>query len=109
MHESPVRSWGLKELARACGMSRMTFVSRFREAAGVPPPTYRSDWRIRVAEQALREAATPIAKIAQRLGYASESVFSNAFKRVTGRSPKTFRRSDQPRPFVAARSSGRRS
>jgi AraC-like DNA-binding protein len=51
---------------------------------------------MRLAEKALRETATPMASIAQRLGYASESAFSNAFKRVTGRSPKTFRRSDQP-------------
>jgi AraC-like DNA-binding protein len=29
--------------------------------------------------------------IAQNLGYASESAFSNAFRRVTGQSPKAYR------------------
>jgi AraC-like DNA-binding protein len=96
MHGAPDRPWGLEELARACGMSRTTFASHFRETAGVPPLTYLTDWRMRLAEQVLRETTTPIASIARRLGYASESAFSNAFKRVTGRSPKTCRRSDQP-------------
>jgi AraC-like DNA-binding protein len=95
MHRSPDRPWSLEELARACGMSRTTFASHFREIAGVPPLTYLTEWRMRLAEQALRETATPMASIAQRLGYASESAFSNAFKRVTGRSPRTCRRSDQ--------------
>jgi len=96
MHGSPDHSWGLEDLARACGMSRTTFAGHFKEAAGVPPLTYLTDWRMHLAEQALRETAAPMANIAQRLGYASESAFSNAFKRVTGKSPKNCRRPDLP-------------
>jgi AraC-like DNA-binding protein len=51
--------------------------------------TYLTDWRMRLAERTLREEATPVAVIAQSLRYSSESAFSNAFKRVTGRPPKT--------------------
>jgi AraC-like DNA-binding protein len=93
MHGSPDRTWGLEDLAGACNMSRTTFASHFRDAAGVPPLTYLTEWRMRLAEQALRETTTPMASIARRLGYASESAFSNAFKRVTGKSPKTCRQS----------------
>jgi AraC-like DNA-binding protein len=43
---------------------------------------------MRLAERALRQNGAPIAKLAESLGYASESAFSHAFKRVTGRAPK---------------------
>jgi len=91
MHDDPSRSWHLEELAKACAMSRTTFAARFRTASGVAPLTYLTHWRMRLAERALRAEATPVAAIARSLGYASESAFSNAFKRVTGHSPRACR------------------
>ncbi|WP_376753159.1 helix-turn-helix domain-containing protein [Kluyvera ascorbata] len=44
-----------------------------------------------LAEQALSEASEQVAEVAQTLGYASVSAFSNAFKRETGLSPKAWR------------------
>ncbi len=84
MHGDPARSWHLEELASACAMSRTTFAVRFKDIAGVAPLSYLADWRMRLAERALREEDTPVAVLARSLGYASESAFSNAFKRVTG-------------------------
>ncbi len=46
---------------------------------------------MRLAERALRDGSTPVALIAELIGYASESAFSNAFKRSTGHSPKSYR------------------
>ena len=91
MHGAPGRVWHLEELAEACAMSRTTFASRFKTAAGVAPLTYLTEWRMRLAQRALREENAPIATLAQSLGYTSESAFSNAFKRVTGTSPNTYR------------------
>ncbi|WP_431103925.1 AraC family transcriptional regulator [Roseateles noduli] len=93
MHGDPARSWHLEELASACAMSRTTFAVRFKDIAGVAPLSYLADWRMRLAERALREEDTPVAVLARSLGYASESAFSNAFKRVTGKSPTTWRNS----------------
>lgn len=91
MHGEPARSWHLEELASACAMSRTTFAIHFRTVAGVAPLTYLTEWRMHLAERALREEATPVAIIARSLGYMSESAFSNAFKRVTGKSPRACR------------------
>ncbi|WP_224372295.1 AraC family transcriptional regulator [Hyalangium versicolor] len=95
MHGDPARAWHLEELARACAMSRTTFAFHFRKVAGVPPLTYLTEWRMRLAERALREETAPVALVGRSLGYTSESAFSNAFKRVTGHSPRTFRRTTQ--------------
>ncbi|TBC17816.1 AraC family transcriptional regulator [Rhizobium ruizarguesonis] len=92
MHEDPARAWHLEDLAAACAMSRTTFADRFRTVAGVAPLAYLTQWRMRLAEQALRdEAGKSVALIARSVGYTSESAFSNAFKRVAGKSPKSYR------------------
>lgn len=56
MHGEPARNWRLEELADACAMSRTTFALRFRTTAGVPALTYLAEWRMRLAERALRMA-----------------------------------------------------
>lgn len=91
MHAEPGRVWGLDQLARACAMSRTTFAAHFRAIAGVPPMTYLTEWRMRLAERALRDEDAPISDLARSLGYRSESAFSNAFKRCVGVSPNNFR------------------
>ena len=91
MHGDPGRDWHLDELAKASAMSRTSFAFHFRTIAGVAPLTYLTEWRMRLAERALREETTPVAVVARSLGYTSESAFSNAFKRVTGNSPKAYR------------------
>ena len=91
MHSNPGRSWHLEELAKAALMSRTTFVVRFKTVAGVPPLTYLLNWRMRLAERALRAEDVPMSTLALSLGYASESAFSNAFKRAIGIAPKRYR------------------
>jgi AraC-like DNA-binding protein len=46
---------------------------------------------MRLVERVLREEDTTIAEIARSLGYTSESAFSNAFERVSGKSPRAYR------------------
>jgi AraC-like DNA-binding protein len=91
MHSDPARAWHLEELASACAMSRTSFAFHFRTTAGVAPLTYLTEWRMHLAERALRDEKTPIASIARSLGYGSESAFSNAFKRIKGCSPTRYR------------------
>jgi AraC-like DNA-binding protein len=91
MHGEPARAWQLDELATASAMSRTTFASRFKAAAGVPPLTYLLNWRMRIAGQMLRDGNAGIAAVAQSVGYTSESAFSNAFKRVMGTAPRRYR------------------
>ncbi len=92
MHGSPGDNWTLSDLAKACAMSRTAFVGHFKATVGKTPLSYLTDWRMHLAEKALRTNTVAVSTIGQSLGYASESAFSNAFKRVTGRSPMAVRR-----------------
>ncbi|WP_201315147.1 AraC family transcriptional regulator [Dyella sp. EPa41] len=91
MHGAPARAWQLEQLAKACAMSRTTFAFHFRTITGVAPLTYLAQWRMRLAERALRESTQSIGLIGQSVGYASESAFTHAFKRARGQSPRAFR------------------
>lgn len=91
MHAEPARAWSLDALASACALSRTTFAARFKAVAATTPLNYLTEWRMRLAQRALRDGEKSVADLAQSLGYSSESAFSNAFKRCGGLSPKNFR------------------
>jgi len=92
MQDDPARRWSLNELARAAAMSRTAFATHFKATAGVPPLTYLTAWRMRLAERRLGAGGDSVAAIARAVGYESEAAFSTAFKRVMGRSPRRGRR-----------------
>ena len=71
-------------------MSRSGFALRFRELVGMAPLAYLTQWRMELARTQLRRADTPVAVLAARFGYASESAFGNAFKRRFGHAPKRY-------------------
>lgn len=93
MHDDPRRDIGLDELAKLAGMSRTRFAVHFKAVVGVAPLAYLTEWRMHLAQRALRKQDTSIAELAASVGYTSESAFSNAFKRVTGVAPRNYRRS----------------
>ena len=92
MHREPGRAWRLGELAKAAAMSRTSFAVEFKAIAGIAPLTYLAEWRMRLAQQRLRDQDAAVSEIATALGYTSESAFSHAFKRVVGSSPRDYRR-----------------
>lgn len=90
MHSDPAHSWRLDELARAAAMSRTGFATHFKAVAGESPLAYLARWRMHLAERALRRGEASVGDLARTLGYASESAFSHAFKRIVGQSPKHY-------------------
>ncbi|PZW39269.1 AraC family transcriptional regulator [Humitalea rosea] len=89
MHGEVAHRWTVEALASAVGMSRSAFALRFKNSVGVPPLEYLLRWRMQLARDALRRGEA-VASIAARIGYASESAFGNAFKRVCGKAPKRY-------------------
>jgi len=54
--------------------------------------TYLTNWRLRLAAEALRSTHKGVAEIAGEVGYESEAAFNRAFKRTFGLPPARFRR-----------------
>lgn len=91
LHGAPAHHWHVEELAQQVAMSRSALALRFRQLVGMAPLQYLQAWRMRLARQALHSEDTPVATLAWRLGYASESAFSAAFKRASGDAPGQYR------------------
>lgn len=87
MHAHPGRAWTVAQFAREAAMSRSAFFQRFSRAVGVAPMEYLLAWRMALAKQMLRKRETPIAGIAERVGYSSVSTFGVAFTRHVGAPP----------------------
>jgi AraC family transcriptional regulator, alkane utilization regulator len=92
LHAEPQRDWTVDELGRAVGLSRSALVDRFNALVGAPPMTYLGHWRIQLATQLLRDSHASVATIAAEVGYASETAFNRAFRRVVGMPPAAWRR-----------------
>lgn len=95
MHEQPAREWSLESLADSASMSRSVFANSFRETVGCTPGAYLQQWRIGLAQQALRKGR-PLKLIASEVGYGSEAALSRAFKSVLGVSPRGWRQALTP-------------
>jgi len=94
LHESPADDWSMAGLAHAVHASRSALALRFSELLGVPPMRYLKRWRLAVAARRLRSGRDSLARIAESVGYGSESAFNRAFKNEFGVSPGTWRRTE---------------
>jgi AraC-like DNA-binding protein len=94
LHAAPRRPWTVEHLARDVGASRSVLAERFTAMVGQPPMQYLALWRMQLASRAILDGS-PIAGVAESVGYESEAAFSRAFKKLVGQSPATWRKQAQ--------------
>lgn len=83
----------LDDIAAHAGMSTRTLIRRFRQQTGTPPLQWLHRARIRQAQHLLESTRHPVERIATQVGFGSPTAFRDRFKRTTGVSPTTYRRS----------------
>jgi len=81
----------LRAVADAVQMSYSHFSRAFKQSMGVNPNGYMTELRIERAKKLLSETELPIADIALRTGFASQSHFTTTFRRLVWTTPKGFR------------------
>ncbi len=91
LHSDPARRWTIDQIARDVGSSRSVIADRFKALLGRPPIDYVTGWRIQLAAERLRLGHESLSSIAAGVGYESEATFSRAFKRITGKTPGSWR------------------
>ena len=79
------------ELAGLVRLSPHYFSLLFRQAVGMPPHRYILQERINEAQRLLADGGMTLAELAVHLGFADQSHFSRAFRKLTGRTPGSFR------------------
>lgn len=92
IHKRPAQAWTLEALARVSGTSRSVLAERFQHLVGSSPMTYLTQWRMLLAANLLCRSNAPLARIAEDVGYQTDTAFSRAFRREFGAPPATWRR-----------------
>jgi len=73
-------------------LSPYHFARAFKQSFGQSPHRYHVGRRIERAKALLAEETQSITEIAQTIGFAETSSFSSAFRKLTGLSPREYRR-----------------
>jgi AraC-like DNA-binding protein len=100
MHSRPAHAWTLEELAHDAGTSRSVLAERFQHLVGSSPMQYLTQWRMLLAANLLCRSNAPLARIAEDVGYQTDTAFSRAFRRAYGSPPAAWRRSQLTRDQV---------
>ena len=100
MHSRPAHAWTLEELARHAGTSRSVLAERFQHLVGSSPMQYLAQWRMVLAANLLCRSNAPLARIAEDVGYQTDTAFSRAFRRAYGSPPAAWRRSQSTRDHI---------
>ena len=97
LHQRPADGWTLESLAHAAGTSRSVLAERFQHLVGSSPMQYLTHWRMQLAANLLCRSNAALARIAEDVGYQTDSAFSRAFRREYGLPPAAWRRSQAGR------------
>lgn len=96
LHARPAQAWTLEDLAREAGTSRSVLAERFQQLVGSSPMSYLTQWRMLLAANLLCRSRAPLSRIAEDVGYQTDTAFSRAFRREYGAPPAAWRRSRSP-------------
>jgi len=102
LHARPAHAWTLEALARAAGTSRSVLAERFQHLVGSAPMEYLAQWRMLLAANLLCGSNAPLARIAEDVGYQTDTAFIRAFRREYGMPPAAWRRRQSTRRPAAA-------
>ncbi|MCW8878301.1 MAG: AraC family transcriptional regulator [Kangiellaceae bacterium] len=91
MYNNLTRDWDVDSLAEIATMSRSVFAKRFKELLATSPMNFLTKIRMEDAYRRLKDQHASVIEVAVDYGYATESAFAKAFKRVLGQSPGAVR------------------
>jgi AraC family transcriptional activator of mtrCDE len=90
------RDWTLETLARHANTSRATLVRLFKRTVDTSPLAFLADLRLMLARNRMLATNSPLAVIAESVGYQSDTAFNRAFRRRFGVCPGEMRRRATP-------------
>ncbi len=92
MHANLADDLTLVQLAKIAGLGPTQFTRTFRAAVGEPPYRYLVRLRVDHARQLLERTSLPITDVAFRCGFDQANHFAIMFRKVTGLTPRAYRK-----------------
>ncbi len=82
----------IADLAKVAGMSPYYFICLFKQSMNITPHQYIIQQRIEQAKQLLKNRNLTIVETAFQCGFTSQSHLTNVFRKLTGTTPKAYRK-----------------
>jgi AraC family transcriptional regulator, transcriptional activator FtrA len=92
MRSAPGGEHSVAGLAKVAGMSRRTFLRRFKSSTGATPGAWLMGMRIARARELLTATRRPIEEVATAAGFGSSATLRHHFRRQMKVSPSDYRR-----------------
>jgi AraC family transcriptional regulator len=83
----------LSDLAREAGVSTSHFLRSFRQSTGKTPYQFLLHRRVQRAQLLMRDLRAPLTEVALASGFADQHHLARVFRRITGVTPSSYRRS----------------
>jgi AraC family transcriptional regulator len=83
----------LSDLAREAGVSTSHFLRSFRQSTGKTPYQFLLHRRVQRARLLMRDLRAPLTEVALASGFADQHHLARVFRRITGVTPSSYRRS----------------
>ena len=83
--------WPVDRLADAAGMSRRTFLRRFRDATGTTPAEWLLNLRLQRVKDLLETTPLSVEDLATRCGFGAAGTLRHHFRQRLGMTPQTYR------------------
>ncbi|WP_413991410.1 GlxA family transcriptional regulator [Labrys okinawensis] len=90
--EGDLRPVSLAEMAGQAGLEERTFLRRFQKATGLKPTEYFQQVRVSKARGLLEMTNRNVDQVAWSVGYEDPAAFRKVFFKLTGLSPRDYRR-----------------
>lgn len=92
MYDRPADKWTLDRLAKEVNTSRSVLALRFTRLVGQSPMSYLTRWRMTLAADLLHDSSLGLTRIAEEVGYETDTALIRAFRREFGTPPAAWRR-----------------
>jgi len=92
VRQHPESSPSLREVARECGCTVVSFVAAVKSATGYPPHAYVLKCRVEKSKELLAEGKRSIHAVADQLGFCGSQHYAFVFRKFVGKSPTEWRR-----------------
>ena len=92
LYENYSRHVTIDELLHIAGMSRTSYITKFKRVTGVTPGRFQANYRVELAKQMLSDSSAPVSEIAAEVGCFDTSHLVRIFSEQCGVTPGEYRR-----------------
>ncbi|MBC7827791.1 MAG: AraC family transcriptional regulator [Chitinophagaceae bacterium] len=96
LRENLSHQWTVEEMAALVGLGTTAFSEKVKNYTGFSPLNYLINIRISEAIKLLKQLDVNVTKIALNVGFYSSQHFATTFKKLTGYTPREFRKKNIP-------------